>query len=323
VDESRENPLGLRSPLPAAPDVSDVLEAPPASPPERRTRRHVGRRLTDPAVPTVRYLFSLESHVYAFAIAANVLLSFFPFMVLVLSIAQNVFRWRGAADVIYVGLRDYLPQDPGLVQFVVHNLRVAVEARGAEALSAVMLVFSSNGIFVPLEVALNRLWGFPRDRSYWRNQLMSLALTFACGLLALGAAVAASASAAALQSALGGTVLLPATVTLVALKLTAVPFSVLLFLLIYWALPNGPVPLRRVLPIAVLVGLVIEVAKNVYLVVWPHLGFRDVYGPFFVSMTLLMWGYVAAMIVLAAAELSARRRTQPEPDRTPGFQDPK
>jgi uncharacterized BrkB/YihY/UPF0761 family membrane protein len=60
------------------------------------------------------------------------------------------------------------------------------------------------------------------------------------------------------------------------------------------------------LKIAVLVGLALEVAKAAYILIWPHLGFRSIYGPFFVSVTLLMGGYLAAMIVLVGAEIAAR-----------------
>jgi YihY family inner membrane protein len=272
----------------------------------------VRARWREPALETLRYLFSLESHVYAFAIAANALLSFFPFMVLVLSLAQNLLQLRDAADVIYLGLRDVLPEDPGLVEFVMRNLRAAVDSRGrAEALSALMLVFSSNGIFVPLEVALNRLWGFPRDRSYWRNQALSLALTFACGVLALAAAVAAAGGAHWLLGWLDPYLVLPHTVRFAAMKAVAVLFSIGLVLVVYTVLPNGRVPFGRALRWAVLVGLVLELAKNAYLWFWPHLGLRRVYGPFFVSVTLLMGGYLAAMTVLAGGRLAARGGPRP------------
>lgn len=271
------------------------------------------RRALQAALPTLRYVFSLESHVYAFAIAANVLLCFFPFMVLVLSLAENVLHWPGAAGVMYLALRDALPEDPGLVDFVVRNLRAAVASRGrAEALSVVVLIFSSNGIFVPLEVALNRLWGLHKDRSYWRHQALSLVLTFACGLLALGAALVASVNTQWFRSTFDPYIVLPRTSALLALKLTAVPFSFALFLLLYSVLPNGPAPIRRVWPTALLVSLAIEIAKAFYALLWPHLGFRRVYGPFFVSVTLLLFGYVSAMIVLTGGELSARSRFRPE-----------
>jgi membrane protein len=256
---------------------------------------------------TLRYLVSLECHVYAFAVAANVLLSFFPFLVLILTVAQGVFHWHAAANAIYVGVKDYLPDDPGLVDFVVTNLRASVESpgRGQQLLSVFMLLFSSNGIFVPLEVALNRLWGLPVDRSYLRNQILSLGLTFGCGLLVLGAALLTSRNVVAVRGLMGAS-MLPERATLIALRLSAVPLSIVAFILVYWVLPNGTVPFRRAVFSAFVAGLSLECAKHAYLFAWPHLGFRHAYGPFFISVTVLIWGYVSALIVLAGGGLGAR-----------------
>jgi YihY family inner membrane protein len=252
-------------------------------------------------------MFTIESHVYAMAIAASVLFGFFPFMVLILSLAQNILHWTNAVSAIYIGVRDLLPDDPGLVGFVERNLQMAVASRGrAEALSLVMLIFSANGIFMPLEVALNRLWGFEGDRSYLRNQLFSLGFTITCGLLVLTAAVLTSSNADFLKPWISQYVRLPQTVTLVVLKVASIPFSILIVLLIYWRLPNGKIAFRHVLPAAILTGVTIEIVKNLYVWAWPLLGFRHAYGPFFVSVTLLMWGFLAAMIVLAGAQISVR-----------------
>jgi membrane protein/epoxyqueuosine reductase len=257
--------------------------------------------------PTVRYLFTIESHVYAMAIASSVLLGFFPFMVLILSLA-TFFQLSDAVNAIYVGLRDLLPNDPGLVDFVERNLRLAVRVRGpAKFVSVILLLFSANGIFMPLEVAFNRLWGFPKNRSYWWNQLISFGLTFTCGVLALTAAVLTSRNVTVLQELLGRIPRLPDTITLMALKLAAIPFLILIFLLVYWVLPNGKVPIRAVWPIALITGVVIEIAKNLYVWLWPAFELRRAYGPFFISVTLLLWGFVAALIVLAGAEICARR----------------
>jgi membrane protein len=251
---------------------------------------------------TCRYVLSLECHVYAFSVAANVLLSFFPFLVLVLTLA-NVFHWQAAGRAIYVGLKDFLPEDPGLVDFVLTNLRASVESPGrGQVVSALMLLFSSNGIFVPLEVALNRIWGFTEDRSYWRNQVMSLGLAIACGILVLAAALLTSRNMTLLNGFVGQSVL-PETTMLLALRLAAVPFSIVGFALVYWVLPNGPIPFRQAALSAVISGLALEAAKHAYLLAWPYLGFRHAYGPFFISVTVVIWGYVAAMIVLAGGRL--------------------
>ena len=49
----------------------------------------------------------------------------------------------------------------------------------------VLLLFTANGIFEPLEVALNRAWGEVKNRSYLKNQLVALGMIFLCGALAL------------------------------------------------------------------------------------------------------------------------------------------
>src|SRR6202165_2517213 len=80
-------------------------------------------------------------------------------------------------------LRDYLPTGQ---EFVIRNLNALVGTHHrAEVFSLAMLLITSTGIFLPLEVALNRVWRFRNNRSYLRNQLMSLGLVFACGSLAL------------------------------------------------------------------------------------------------------------------------------------------
>jgi len=295
------------------------LDPPPDSPEEREPQRRkprLVRWLYDHSAPTIRYWFGLDSHVYAMAISSNVLFGFFPFMLLILSISENLLGWSGAERAIYVGLRGFLPKDPGLVDFVERNLRVAVESRGhgVEIVSVILLIFASNGIFMPLEVAMNRLWGFESHRSYWKNQAISFCMTFATGTLALTAALWASTQIETIEWALQGWVTAPDMLTLILLKLAEVPFTIVIMLLIYWLLPNGPVPIRRALPTAIVVGVLMQLAQAVYVWVWPSLNLRQEYGPFFISVTLVLWGFFAAMLVLAGGEYCARGRLEaPKP----------
>src|SRR5262245_63221076 len=95
-----------------------------------------------------------EAHVYALAVSASVLLSFFPFFNVMLSFCRNVLHWRAAEQAIYLALNDYFPGE--LSSFLRRNLAL----RGDLHLgSMVLLLFTANGIFEPLEVALTRAWG--------------------------------------------------------------------------------------------------------------------------------------------------------------------
>ncbi len=56
---------------------------------------------------------------------------------------------------------------------------------------------------------------------------------------------------------------------------------------------------------AVAMGLLWEIAKYIYMLVLPLLNFPDVYGPFYISVTLMFWAFISGLMVLAGAHLAA------------------
>ena len=159
---------------------------------------------------------------------------------------------------------------------------------------------------MPLEVALNRIWHFPQNRSYLGNQLIALGLAFASGVLAL-LSVAMTAGNVSLLSTmlLGHGVLFVRLVGFLVMKVFAVAASIAIFFLIYWLLPNGKVPARAVLPTAVIMGLLSETLKYTYILALPHLNFQEVYGPFALSVSLMFWAFLSGLLLLTGAHLSA------------------
>jgi YihY family inner membrane protein len=246
-------------------------------------------------------------HTYAFSVAANVILSLFPFIVLMLTLARQVFHSPAMVAVIADEIRYFLPAGQ---DFVIRNMTILSRAHGGvQIASIVMLLISSTGVFIPLEVALNQVWGAKRNRSYLMNQLVSLGLAFAIGTLTL-----ISISLTAAQHSLLSFLFLGNTDNVVfnflahwLLQISAVVISVLIFLLIYWVLPNRRLPILAVVPAAVTTGLLWEVAKRIYIALLPLLDFRSVYGPFSVSVSLMMWAFVSGLLMLAGAHYSASR----------------
>jgi uncharacterized BrkB/YihY/UPF0761 family membrane protein len=256
------------------------------------------RRAAASLAVTLRFWMQTEVHVYAFSVAANVLLSFFPFLIVSLSLTRQFFDQQATVAAIDSALRDFFPDDLG--QFLARNLP---RRRPVELFSMVLLLFAANGIFEPLEVAFNRIWGIPRNRSFLRNQFVSLVLIFVCGGLALF-----SLSVSALQYGAWRGVPGQAVLTAVFFKLAAVPLTALVLLLIYRYLPNGRPPMNRVVAAAIVTGLLLEALKWVNLLVWPwlHRRISREYGVFQYSVTLIFLGFVATMLVLAGAEWAAR-----------------
>jgi len=258
------------------------------------------------ALSTVQYLLHTEVHTFAFSVAANAILSFFPFVLLLMTLVQRVFHSPAMYRVIVELLRDYLPAGQ---DFVIRNLTALASARNrAQALSVVILLVTSTGVFMPLEVALNRVWRFPDNRSYIGNQVISFGLTFACGILAL-LSIALSAGNAVLLRwlAFGHELLLVRILAFLTAKVFATITSMAIFFLIYWLLPNGKVPARAVLPAAVIMGLLSEILKYSYILALPRLNFQEVYGPFAISVSMMFWAFLSGLLLLAGAHLSAQK----------------
>jgi len=267
------------------------------------------RRLRSRIWPAIVDLGSTEVYVLASAIAFNALLSFFPFVILLLVLCRNVFSWPEGYNAIFRLLQeDYLPINQ---DFIVKNLRAVVETKFSSAafLSLFALAFTSSGLFAPIEMALNRSWGVTEHRSLVRGRLLALMLVVVCGALALGSVGITAYSQDLLNQWLGGFAeVAPVRVlSSIVLRVLIFPITVAIFFVVYYVLPNTRIYVKEVLPVAVLTGLLWEGSKYMFIWLAPNLGFRDVYGPFYLSVTLVTWAYISSMILLLGANLSPKR----------------
>jgi YihY family inner membrane protein len=254
------------------------------------------------------YMTKTEVHTYAFSVAAQVILSLFPFIVLLLTLAQRVFHSSKMVDVVGEMMTNFLPNNQ---DFVMRNMRLLAFAHTkTKVFSVVMLLVTATGVFLPLEVALNSVWGVTKNRNYLQNQIVSLCLAAGVGVLAM-ASVALSAAQRSVLAVLFFGHTDNVVYTFIAdgfLKVCAVFASIGLFFLIYWMLPNRRIPMRSVLPTAVVMGILWEIAKYLYILALPHLDFRSVYGPFEVSVGLIMWAFISGLLLLGGAYVSATRQ---------------
>ena len=260
-------------------------------------------------IALAKYMTTTEVHTYAFSVAANVILSLFPFIVLMLTLAQRVFHSQAMVDVLGDLMHQLLPSNQ---DYVMGRMLLLTHPHGGTKLFSVfMLLVTSTGVFLPLEVALNNVWGVKQNRNYLANQAVSLGLAAAVGVLVL-----ASVGMSAGQRSVTTWLFLGHTDNFVfnwltggVLKLCAVAASISVFFLIYWILPHRKIPPMAVLPTAVVTGLSWEVAKYLYVLALPKLDFYSVYGPFRVTVGLMMWAFISGLMLLAGAHFSATRYT--------------
>jgi len=254
------------------------------------------------------YMTKTEVHTYAFSVAAQVILSLFPFIVLLLTLSQKVFHSAKMADVVGEMMTNFLPNHQA---YLMRNMRWLADSHTkGRIFSVVMLLITTTGVFLPLEVALNSVWGVRKNRSYLQNQLVSILLAVGVGMLAMGSVALSTA-----QRSVTAWIFFGHTdnrmFSFIAggfLQVCALGASIGLFFLIYWGLPNRKVPVKAVLPTAVVIGVLWTLAKYVYILALPHLDFDSVYGPFQVSVSLMMWAFLSGLLLLAGAYVSATRQ---------------
>src|SRR5689334_24786594 len=106
------------APAPVKP-ASAPKPAPSPAPKQQGYFARAFSHARDRAWETLKYLTRTEVHTYAFSVAANAILSFFPFIVLIMTVVRRVFHSRAMYDVIEQMLRSYLPVSQ---DFIVRNL---------------------------------------------------------------------------------------------------------------------------------------------------------------------------------------------------------
>jgi YihY family inner membrane protein len=258
------------------------------------------------------YLLDSEVHTFAFSVAANAILSFIPFVVLMYTLALSVFHSRAMVGVIDEMVNYFFPTATRQPNWLANNIEgvAALSSRhGVQAISMVVILISCTGIFLPLEVALNQAWGVMKSRNYLLNQLVALGLALILVGLAMGS-VALNAFARGILTLMffhhtenlffNGLAFLFLTVT------TGIAV-VVFFFAVYWLLPNRRVPPLPILRTATITGTVWLISKYLFVTALPHLDLKSLYGAFNVSVGLLFWAYISGLILFAGAQLSVSR----------------
>jgi membrane protein len=256
----------------------------------------------------INYLIDSEVHTYAFSVAANSIISFIPFIVLLYTLSSSVFHSTAMVNVVSDMVNYFLPST-AKQGFLTYNLEAVVPRHGVQALSLVMILVSCTGIFLPLEVALNQAWGVTKNRNYLFNQLVAFGLALLMVALALVSILLNAGEKGLLTFVFFNHTdnFVFRGISYLWLSLSTGVASILFFFSIYWLLPNRKVPWQPVLRTSIVTGIVWLLAKMVFVQVLPHLDLKALYGPFYVSVGLLFWAYVSGLILFAGAQFSVSR----------------
>jgi YihY family inner membrane protein len=299
--------------------VAEVLKSEPkaeteaiAAPPPEPATRSKWYRWRQHGTALVAYLLDSEVHTFAFSVAANAILSFIPFVVLMYTLARSVFHSQSMVSVITEMVNYFFPTTTREPNWLANNIEAAAalsSRHGVQVFSLVMILIACTGIFLPLEVALNQAWGVTKSRNYLLNQTVAFGLALIMVGLGMGSVALNAFARQVLEVvffhhtdnfAFNG-------VCFLLLAATSGIAVIVFFFAVYWILPNCRVPVLPVLRTAVITGIIWLIAKYIFVAVLPHLDLKALYGAFYVSVGLLFWAYISGLILFAGAQFSARR----------------
>ena len=245
----------------------------------------------------------------AAAVSYFSMLALFPTLLVLLAIGN---RLLGKETVEKYVIGEVLAFLPGAQVLVKKNIESISEiSTGIIVSCLIVMLWAASWMFTVIEKALNRVWGtYPR--SFLRGRAVNIAVMSGVWALLAGSAlftafvsgVRAAAERIPLRlgpwlAALSGF----AWQTLFVLASVAV--TILLFTVLYKALPNTKVPLAEALPGAVLAGVLWEAAKFGFAFLLPYFHYDLLYGSIGAAVALLTWVYMSSVIMLFGAQFTA------------------
>lgn len=268
----------------------------------------------------VRILLQAGGIDLAGSLAYFTILSLLPAVALVImAIAflgdPEVLRERLTEVLLY-----YFPTSQSLIHDAVENLLRGSLAIGLVAFAS--LVMGANGLFMAATRALNRVFGVETQKVL-RITVLQVTLTTTIVLLLLLSIGVSASLQLAVRFSEGITESTGAVSGIVVLALGAVSallpafFTMVLFALVYYLMPNVRLEWRNAVFGAVTAIVLFEAGKHLFFWFTGLAAQRNaVYGPISSFVLLLMWGYIAGMIFLYGAALT-RAAGELRPAETP------
>lgn len=240
------------------------------------------------------------------SIAYHSLLSIFPFLLLLITVSGFLIAQEELASRLAMIFNRFLPVQ---ADFIFRNIAGVTQVYNRiGGISLLLLLWSSSGIFLPLEKALNRAWGVEKQRSWIFRHLLALEMALVVGLIFFLSSVVVGVNVYVHNWVRIGSKLFPSLLVSLAYHSTviAVTFTLTLtmFVVLFKVLPNRHMRFRHVLPSALMTALFWEAARSLFTLLLPSFNYRQVYGSIGVVVALMTWIYISSAVTLFGAQIS-------------------
>ena len=261
------------------------------------------KRLGQVFVQSVKDFFRDNGPQWAAAIAYFTLLSSFPLMLAILSIASFFVSQEWAIQQGIQFLGDFLPQGEEQVETIIVE---AIEARGTVSILAIMaLLWSGSRVFGVVTRALNIAYDVDEPYGFFKRTLIELIMLISVGLLF----IVALASRTLLPIVIQAFDLLPLNdnaIFNVLINLIPAVLLLLAFFTIYRFVPRRSVSWKAALPGAILATVLFVVGRPVFTgYVNSFADYHLIYGSLAVLIILVFWIWLVSVFLLLGGELVA------------------
>ena len=250
--------------------------------------------------------FDEDSLMISASIAYHSLFAIFPLLLLLLGLSGYYIRRYELTGPLSIVLQRYLPIRTDIIM---QNLVGISRAYGRISIvSVILLLWSSSGVFMPLEKALNRAWEVALVRPWWKSRLLALEMAFVVGCLLMIATSSVGIEVIVHKklSAMLGPSLRFLVIFLYHLftAISSFVVALLAFMILFQRLPNRSLRLPQAWPGALLTAVLWELARIAFSAFLPFFNYRHVYGSIGVVVSLMTWAYISSAVVLFGAQVS-------------------
>ena len=194
---------------------------------------------------------------------------------------------------------------PGSKDLVVANVQAVLHARGAVGfLTVVGMLWTGSALFGVINRVVNRAWNVRRERPFFIGKPRQLLLLIAFAVLfTLSLAVVSTARLASELTGLGQVYDILARFFLQGVSLV---LTYAIFLITYKFMPNTKTHWRYIWLGALVAAVLFEICENGFILYLERFAnFENVYGTLAPVLGLLVWAYVASLILILGAEMAA------------------
>lgn len=272
-------------------------------------------------------LINSNDFTHAASIAYYALLSFFPFLLLVISMLGSVAADEADRNAVLSFVFRYFPTQLDFIATQLDAFRQAHVQVGV--VGALALIWASLGVFGAVTNAVNEAWGVERQRSFLKHRLVSFLMLISAGGVMVAALLLVSAMQVVEASWFGAVVARYSaleSLRSLAFRYLATILLILAVGLVYYFIPNAKTRFRDVWIGALLTGALWRVAFDGF--AWylrQNPGLTRIHGSITAVVVFLLWVYVSSVILMYGVEFTAAyaRLRRHRPDDMPAAPSPR